>query len=109
MRSQEFLTPYAFYGGAEQSIPHFETICPPLAHLYDQDDAQNRWRPLLTSNTRTGRELAAALEKVKVEMAELSNYLEEEVPRMHSSDKEGMGEGRTDFIDIYSPKVNRLC
>ena len=96
MRSQEFLTPYAYYGGAEQSIPHFDIICPPLAHLYDQDDAQNRWRPLLTSNTRTGRELAAVLEKVKVEMAELSNYLEEEVPRMHNHDKEGMGEGRTD-------------
>ena len=46
--------------------------------------------------TRTGQELAAALEKVKVEVTQLSNYVEEEVPRMHSHDKEGMGEGRTD-------------
>ena len=97
MRGQEFLTPYAYYGGAEQVVPHFATVCPPLAHLYDQEGgALNRWRPLLTSDTRTGRELAAALEKVKVQVTHLANYLEEEVPRMHSFDPEGMGENRTD-------------
>ena len=31
-----------------------------------------------------------------MEVTQLSNYMEEEVPRMHSHDKEGMGEGRTD-------------
>ena len=97
LRSQEFLSPYAYYGGIEQSVPHFATVCPPLAHLYDRDgDVSVRWQPLLNSGTRMGRELAAAMEKVKEEAAALSNYLGVEEPAMHANEVEAMGQGRVD-------------
>ena len=78
-------------------MPSFATVCPPLAHLYDTERGiDTRWEPLLTSNLRTGTELAAALAKVKEESATLSTYLGEEVPHYHSSPAEGMGEGKVD-------------
>ena len=97
MRSQLFLSPFAYYGGVEQSLPYFSTVCPPLAHLYDEErGADTRWEPLLNSNTRTGRELRACVEKVKEEALTLATYLGTEVPSHHSSTVEGMGEGKTD-------------
>ena len=80
------------------SVPHFPTVCKPLAHLYDQDggDVAARWAPLLNSGTRLGRELQSALEKVKEEARAISNYLEREQPSMHALEVEGMGQERTD-------------
>ena len=97
LRSQLFLSPYAYYGGVEQSLPYFSTVCPPLAHLYDEElGADMRWETLLNSNTRTGRELGAAVERVREEAITLATYLGKEVPHYHSSTAEGMGEGKTD-------------
>ena len=78
-------------------MPHFATVCPPLAHLYDPErGVDTRWEPLLTSNLRTGRELAAALAKVKEESDTLSTYLGEDEPHYLSSPAVGMGEGKVD-------------
>ena len=97
LRSQEILSPYAYYGGLEQSLPYFSTVCPPLAHLYEPDQGvDSRWEPLLTSGTRTGRELAAALDRVKEEANSLAAFLEKEVPTHLSSEPVGMGAGKVD-------------
>ena len=56
----------------------------------------SRWEPLLTSGTRTGRELAAALDRVKEEANSLAAFLEKEVPTHLSSEPVGMGAGKVD-------------
>ena len=81
----------------EQSLPYFSTVCPPLAHLYEPDrGVDSRWEPLLNSGTRTGRELAAALDRVKEEASALAGYLGKEVPTHLSSEPAGMGAGKVD-------------
>ena len=70
LRSQASLSSYAFYGALEQTIPHFDSgLCPQLAHLYGEEELgqARRWEPLLTSDTRTGRELTSCMAKVKQE------------------------------------------
>ena len=48
------------------------------------------------SRTRTGRELAASLAKVKEEALSLAAYLGKEVPTHLSIDQAGMGAGKVD-------------
>ena len=48
------------------------------------------------SGTRTGRELAASLAKVKEEALSLAAYLGKEVPTHLSIDQAGMGAGKVD-------------
>ena len=95
LRIQEFLSPYAYYGGVEQSVPHFSKVCPPLAHLYDSEgDVNTRWQPLLNSGSQMGRELAIAMQNAKEEAAALSNYLGVDQPAMHAKEVEAMLEVR---------------
>ena len=99
LRGQASLSSYAFYGALEQTIPHFDSgLCPQLAHLYGEEELgeARRWEPLLTSDTRTGRELTSCMAKVKQEAEALSTYLGKEVPFQHDSHLAGLGEGRTD-------------
>ena len=99
LRSQEFLVPYAYYGTLEQSVPHYSLgLCPGLAHLYGEQELgeARRWEPLLTSDTRTGKELARVLDKIKKEAEALANYMGEEVPFHHASEAGALGEGRKD-------------
>ena len=94
LRSQRFLSTYAYYGTLEQAIPHFAVVCPPLAHLAGEDlSVDMRWAPLLTSGCRAGEELLRAWHLVREEADSLAGYLEEELPFYHSSTVEGLGEG----------------
>ena len=82
LRCQADLSPAAFVGALEQTLPSFtgeRGICPQLSHLVgDMENANQRWGPLLQSGCRTGVELARAWELIKVEARGLVNFLEEE-------------------------------
>ena len=71
IRCQADISPLAYIGALEQSLPHFggeKGVCQPLAHLVERNgDVNMRWRPLLESGCRTGIELARAWEVVQAE------------------------------------------
>ena len=105
------MSPFAYYGALEQSVPHFSTICPALQHLYSKEEGEaQRWAPLLASGCRTGRELQESWRKVKERVEQMCTYLEEEVPTILSCEAEGLGEGRTDGSsrDAMVREVERL-
>ena len=111
VRSQLFTSPLAYYGALEQSVPHFSTVCPPLQHLYSEEEGEaHRWAPLLASGCRTGRELGESWRRVKEEVEEMCTYLGEEVPTILACEAEGLGEGRTDGSSraIMVREVERL-
>ena len=58
LRCQADISPLAYIGALEQSLPHFggeKGVCQPLAHLVERNgDVNMRWRPLLESGCRTG-------------------------------------------------------
>ena len=59
--SQVDLIAPAFIGTLEQALPFFggeQGMCPPPAHL-TSELGEERYQPLVTSNTRTGRELSS--------------------------------------------------
>ena len=66
LRDQVQLSPAAYVGCLEQAIPFFDGekgVCPPLSCLAGSNlDFAERWRPLLDSGSRTGKELALAWE-----------------------------------------------
>ena len=111
IRSQLFVSPFAFYGALEQSVPHFSTICSTLQHFYSEEEGEaHRWAPLLASGCRTGRELQESWGRVKEEVEAMCTYLGEEVPTILSSETAGLGEGRTDGTSraIMVREVERL-
>ena len=100
MRSQSDLSPAAFIGAAEQVLPSFvgtKGICPQLAHLLGtMEDSQQRWRLLLASGCRTGRELQNAWETLQWEALTLSQYLDVDLDVPLVVPTEGMVEGSID-------------
>ena len=42
LRSQLFVSPLAYYGAIEQSLPHFSTVCPALKHLYGEEEGEDQ-------------------------------------------------------------------
>ena len=100
IRSQLFLSPFAYYGAIEQVIPYFggeKGICPSLANLYNvEQGVDKRWESLVRSGSRAGVELQEAWIPVKERLTALCEYLEEEVPTVLAGDVVGLGEGRTD-------------
>ena len=58
LRCQVDLSPAAFIGALEQTVPSFiaeRGVCPQLAHLVcPTGDTQRRWKPLVDSGCRMG-------------------------------------------------------
>ena len=98
LRSQEELSPLAYIGALEQSIPYFggeDGICPQLAHLMGENVA-DRWAPLIQSGCRTGRELVRLWEKQQTVVSECYNFLEEEFEGPFAAPVDGVGDGAED-------------
>ena len=97
LRCQADLSPAAFVGALEQTLPSFtgeRGICPQLSYLVgDMENANQRWGPLLQSGCRTGVELARAWELIQVEARGLVNFLEEELEGTLGVEVTGVGEG----------------
>ena len=101
IRSQVFLSPFAYYGALEQVVPHFggeKGVCPSLGHLYNVEESgvDRRWETLISSGSRAGVELQEAMDLVQKEARELSEFLGGEVPDILDSEIYGLGEGKTD-------------
>ena len=81
LRSQADLSPAAFVGALEQTLPSFigeKGICPQLSHLVgDLGNVNQRWRPLLDSGCRTGLEHARAWEIIQPEARGLVGFFGE--------------------------------
>lgn len=101
IRSQAFISPFAFYGAIEQVVPFFggeRGVFPSLAHLYREEEfgVERRWESLVRSGCRAGVELVEAWRGVQGQVTALCEYLGEEVPTLLAGQVEGLGEGRTD-------------
>jgi hypothetical protein len=100
LRCQADISPLAYIGALEQSLPHFggeNGVCQPLAHLVDRNgDVSTRWRPLLESGCRTGIELARAWGCLQAEARASCQYLGQELTGSMSQPAEGIGEGAED-------------
>ena len=100
IRSQLDLSPAAWYGALEQSVPFFsgeKAVCPPLADLsgYGEDDL-HRWKPLLESGLRTGEELRESWATLQSRAQQMCDYLGEELGGALQQPVEAAGEGSTD-------------
>ena len=97
LRSQADLSPAAFVGALEQTLPSFigeRGICPQLSHLVgDMSDVNRRWGPLLDSGCRTGVELARAWEIIQTEARGLVDFLGEELEGTLAVEVTGVGQG----------------
>ena len=97
LRCQAALASIAYLGSVELCLPSFagpDGICTSLSYLvgeYESDET--RWRPLLGSNSRLGREFSAAWAEVKEEAGLCCAYIGEEVPEILNSEAEGFGLG----------------
>ena len=81
IREQLALSPIAYIGALEQTLPSFigeSGICPQLAHLVGSD-SEDRWMSLVNSNSRLGREFVAAWSSLQVEAQQCCDYLGEEL------------------------------
>ena len=81
MLLSNLLASLAFIGSLEQALPFFggeAGICPPLAHLVGETK-ETRYRPLVDSGCRTGRELAAVWRELQEEHREACHFLGKEV------------------------------
>ena len=97
LRSQADLSPAAFIGAVEQTLPSFigeRGICPQLAHLVgNMENVNERWRTLLESGCRTGVELANAWETVQSDARGLVEFLGQELEGTLATEVLGVGEG----------------
>ena len=101
LRSQVELSPAAFVGGLEQALPHFvgaEGVCQHLVGVIGDGQGQvdRRWKPLLDSGCRTGRELALAWSDLQREATQCADYLGQDLGGALSVQVEGAGEGAVD-------------
>ena len=82
MRSQEEICSFAFIGGVEQALPHFthgDRICPQLEDIIGNfEETPERWKKMIDSGCRTGREFATAWQKLKHELQQHADYLGQE-------------------------------
>ena len=100
LRCQAELSPAAFLGALEQTLPSFvgeRGVCPQLAHLVGAEgDVQKRWQPLIESGCRTGIELVRAWDILEREAKGMADFLGQEVEGVMAVTVDGVGEGRTD-------------
>ena len=100
LRSLVELSPAAYLGGLEQSLPHFVGeggVCPQVEDILgDMRDADTRWHHLLESGTRTGLELQRAWDLLQEEAREHSDFLGREVEAPLSVEVVGAGDGCRD-------------
>ena len=91
-----------FIGSVEMSLPFFTGeggLCPllePLIGNIREEEVATRWRTLLTSDTRTGREFSNAYNSLQREARDCCLYLGEELEGELGVSVEGAGEGRVD-------------
>lgn len=97
------LSPAAFIGGLQQSLPHFigQNLCPQLKKSIggpsgELQPKESMWLPLLQSNCRTGRELAAAWTMLQSTGQQACEYLGRDLQGALASPVEGMGDGAMD-------------
>ena len=97
LRCQADLSPAAFIGALEQTVPSFigeRGVCPQLAHLVcPTGDTQRRWKPLVDSGCRTGVELVRAWDLLQGEARGMAEFLGEELEGSLAVPVIGMGEG----------------
>ena len=64
LRSQADLSPAAFVGAVEQTLPSFigeKGVCTQLVEVIgDMNESEQRWQPLLDTGCRTGTKLSRA-------------------------------------------------
>ena len=97
LRCQADLSPAAFVGALEQTLPSFtgeRGVCPQLAHLVSPTgDAQQRWQPLLDSGCRNGAELARVWDLLQGEAKGMAEFLGEELDGSLNVPVIGVGDG----------------
>ena len=101
LRNQVELSPAAYIGGLEQALPHFTGeggVCQQLTGVLGDGQGQvdKRWRPLLQSGCRTGRELTQAWGVLQGEARQCAEYLEQDLAGALAVPLEGVGEGSVD-------------
>ena len=98
IRRQVDISPVAYIGALEQTLPSFHDICPPLRHLLGTEEhgEDRRWEPLIASGCRTGRELVRAWDILQREARESAGYLGQEVPSILDTAVEAVGLGSVD-------------
>ena len=98
VESQEDLITAAFVGGLEQALPYFggeDGICPALGQLVDVG-AADRYRPLLETGNRTGKELDMCWGRMRKEVEQSYVFLgEEETLGVLSAEAATAGQGST--------------
>ena len=91
----------AFVGAVEQSLPHMygeNGVCPPLEDVVggqdcfgEDTDSNGRWRVLIASQSRVGREFQASWSAMQIEAQEAADWLDSEIegPLINSVDSAG--------------------
>ena len=100
----EDLSPAAFIGSVEQSLPHFlgvTGVCTQLQVILGGNTGQmspdaTRWSDLLDSNCRTGREFAAAWGELQTTAQQACSYLDRELQGVLESPLVAAGNGAVD-------------
>ena len=89
----------AFIGGLEQSVPHFVGeggICLQLSKILGDFEYEPRWKTLIESGSRTGKEFSSAWDILKHEAYQCSVYLGEDIKGSLAVDASAAGQGATD-------------
>ena len=101
LRNQVELSAAAYIGGLEQALPHFTSeggVCQQLEGVLGDGQGQEniRWRQLLQSGCRTGREFSEAWAVLQHEARQCTEYLGQELGGALAVAVEGVGEGSVD-------------
>ena len=102
IRSQEEVSPAAFIGGVEMSLPHFtngDTVCQQLEPVIGNfnGNVKERWSRMIESRCRTGKEFTTAWEKLQKEAEEYAQFLGQDLPPGPlQSPTSGAGDGSED-------------
>ena len=102
IRSQVEVSPAAFIGGVEMSLPHFtngDTVCQQLEPVIGNfnGNVKERWSRMIESRCRTGKEFTTAWEKLQKEAEEYAQFLGQDLPPGPlQSPTSGAGEGSED-------------
>ena len=102
IRSQVEVSPAAFIGGVEMSLPHFtngDTVCQQLEPVIGNfnGNVKERWSRMIESGCRTGKEFTTAWEKLQKEAEEYAQFLGQDLPPGPlQSPTSGAGDGSED-------------
>ena len=103
LRSLEANCGPAYLGTLETAIPYMaglSKVCPQMEQVWGGEDCwgegadeKNRWRKVLESGCREGREMRRAWVKISTEAQSCMNFLEEEMPEALATPLPGLGNG----------------